>query len=118
MFMRVDLPDPEGPMIETYSLRRISMSTPRERVHDLGPPSRSPLRRSRVTIIGCPWPFSWAWPSSLIIRLPPLPSLSSAAASLAARSILIRLPSSSSRIAWNEPDTIVVPTSIPEMTSK
>ena len=28
MFISVDLPDPDGPMIETYSLRRISTSTP------------------------------------------------------------------------------------------
>ena len=29
MFISVDLPEPDGPMMATYSLRRISRSTPR-----------------------------------------------------------------------------------------
>ena len=34
-FMSVDFPDPDGPMMATYSLRRIATSTPAKRAHDL-----------------------------------------------------------------------------------
>ncbi len=33
-FMSVDLPEPDGPMIATYSLRPMARSTPRKRAHD------------------------------------------------------------------------------------
>ena len=36
-FMRVDLPEPDGPMMATNSFRRMVTSTPAEGVHDLAP---------------------------------------------------------------------------------
>ena len=53
MFMRVDLPDPEGPMIARYSLRRISSVTPR-----------------RAWIVSSPIWYSFVTPSMAITKGP------------------------------------------------
>ena len=48
-FMSVDLPEPDGPMIATYSLRRIATSTPRS-ARTISPPMSYSRMRPRVTI--------------------------------------------------------------------
>ena len=49
MFIRVDLPEPEGPMMATNSLRRMVMSTPRS-ARTTSPPMSYSRARLRITI--------------------------------------------------------------------
>ena len=51
MFMRVDLPEPEGPMIATYSLRLTTRSTPRSARTD-SPPIRYSRRSPSTRMTG------------------------------------------------------------------
>src|SRR6476646_4799811 len=48
-FIRVDLPDPDGPMIATYSLRAIARSTPRS-ARTISPPMSYSRLTPRVRI--------------------------------------------------------------------
>ena len=48
-FISVDLPEPDGPMIATYSLRRIATSTPRS-ARTISPPMSYSRLSPRVTI--------------------------------------------------------------------
>ena len=49
MFISVDLPDPDGPMIATYSLRAMAMSTPRN-ARTTSPPMSYSRLMPRVTM--------------------------------------------------------------------
>jgi hypothetical protein len=49
MFMSVDLPEPDGPMIATYSLRPIARSTPRS-ARTTSPPMSYSRLMPRVTM--------------------------------------------------------------------
>src|SRR5437660_571678 len=49
--MRVDLPDPEGPIIATYSLRSICRFTPRRACTCCSEPMSYVFQRSRVEIM-------------------------------------------------------------------
>ena len=48
-FISVDLPEPDGPMIATYSLRRMARSTPRS-ARTISPPMSYSRLMPRVTI--------------------------------------------------------------------
>ena len=48
-FISVDLPDPDGPMIATYSLRRMATSTPRS-ARTTSPPMSYSRLMPRVTM--------------------------------------------------------------------
>ena len=48
-FISVDLPEPDGPMIATYSLRRMATSTPRS-ARTISPPMSYSRLMPRVTM--------------------------------------------------------------------
>ncbi len=81
MFISVDLPEPDGPMIATYSLRRMSSETPRSAWIRLRRPSRYSRVRSRMRMTIA---HDFGRPSSfLVVRLR-----------------CTRAPSLRSRMAW------------------
>ena len=65
-FISVDLPEPDGPMIATYSLRRIARSTPR-RARTISPPMSYSRLMPRVTITQS---LPGAWPGRADDGLP------------------------------------------------
>ena len=112
-FISVDLPEPDGPMIATYSLRRMARSTPRS-ARTISPPMSYSRLMPRVTMTqslsgAAPGSPTTAWRSAVVLERStsferaelttssPLSLPASCRRRLASRT---SAPSLSSRIAW------------------